>query len=221
MVLPFKMILLGDTGCGKSSLLHYWLQYARGNPDVSSYRYRHDTPTIGVEFGTAYVLSEESGDTWKFNIWDTGGQERFRCITRNYYRDCDIVVFVYDIMDARTFHNVDMWVNEVFKHYASKDDHEQPYMILIGNKTDRDPYRQVSQREGAEYAKRNGMMFFETSIKNGTSVIHAWRNMTKKVISDAEISGVSQYDMVGMHRDIVSMTTPDESCRGKKCCNVI
>lgn len=177
---PFKMVLLGNTGCGKTSLLNHWIQHARGtqNPHVF-----HDAPTIGVEFGLAYVSDNDDTENrmWKFNIWDTGGQERFRCITRNYYRGCHIVILVYDITDFGTYAAIPTWLDEIRRHYTEDT---MPLQVLIGNKTDCNDVRMVCPIMATKYAKDHNLMFFETSTRSGTSVIYAWREITKRIITD-------------------------------------
>lgn len=221
---PFKIVLLGNTGCGKTSLLHYWLRSTRGEDDPSIL---HDAPTIGVEFGLAYVSdygddkNKKDEQVWKFNIWDTGGQERFRCITRNYYRGCHIVILVYDITDYSSYAAIPMWMNDIKSFYTEKD---MPLMVLIGNKTDRNVERQVSTYEALDYARQYDMMFFETSTISGTSVVHAWRSITKQMIGDAisspRLKGYIDYISSGF---LLSLDEEDENNdeyvpRRKKCC---
>ena len=116
----FKILLLGDSGVGKSSLL---LRYTKDQfmTDMRS--------TIGVEFGLKYVKIDNL--QLKVQIWDTAGMERYKALTSAYYKGAKGVIVVYDICRKKTFEGVDKWIDD-FKSKADED----AVILLIGNKSD-------------------------------------------------------------------------------------
>ncbi|KAL0217193.1 hypothetical protein RCL1_007676 [Eukaryota sp. TZLM3-RCL] len=149
----FKLVISGDTACGKSSLLS---RYIERKFDETL------THTIGVEFGSALISLE--GKTIKLQIWDTAGQERFRSITRSYYRSAFGCLLVYDVTRRETFHHIASWLSD-----ARSLSDPNSVICLVGNKCDL-PSRSVSTEEGRKFAEDNGLLFIETSAKDNTNV---------------------------------------------------
>lgn len=161
----FKLLLIGDSGVGKSSLL---LRFA---DDTFTESY---ISTIGVDFKIRTVQLE--GKTVKLQIWDTAGQERFRTITSSYYRGAQGIIIVYDVTDKDSFNNVKQWLHEIDR-YASEDVKK----LLVGNKSDLDDKRETTYAEAEEEAKTLRMQFLETSAKNSTNVEKAFMAMAKEI----------------------------------------
>ncbi|XP_036132172.1 ras-related protein Rab-35 isoform X2 [Molossus molossus] len=149
----FKLLIIGDSGVGKSSLL---LRFA-DNTFSGSY-----ITTIGVDFKIRTV--EINGEKVKLQIWDTAGQERFRTITSTYYRGTHGVIVVYDVTSAESFVNVKRWLHEINQNC------DDVCRILVGNKND-DPERKVVETEDAyKFAGQMGIQLFETSAKENVNV---------------------------------------------------
>lgn len=163
----FKILLIGNSGVGKSSLL---LRFA---DDTFTDNFM---PTIGVDFKIRTL--EVDGKTIKLQIWDTAGQERFKTITSSYYKGAHGIIVVYDITDKESFKNIDTWMNEVEKHAS-----DNVSRILWGNKSDMDESRQVSTDEGKELADQYNIRFMETSAKESANVEEAFTLMTKEIKS--------------------------------------
>jgi Ras-related protein Rab-1A len=161
----FKLLLIGDSGVGKSCLL---LRFA---DDTYTESY---ITTIGVDFKIRTV--EVDGKTIKLQIWDTAGQERFRTITSSYYRGAHGIIVVYDVTDLESFNNVKQWLHEITK-YAN----ENVNKLLVGNKSDLINKRSVSFEQGQEFAKSMGIEFVETSAKNATNVEKAFMVMATQI----------------------------------------
>ena len=106
----FKIVTVGDTGVGKTSLL---------NAKIDRNYLSTHIPTIGVEYRT-FIEKTDSGEKVKFQIWDTSGEENFRSITKSYYRDTIASVIVFSFDNKESFNNVDYWIDEVRKHSDSK-----------------------------------------------------------------------------------------------------
>lgn len=163
----FKILLIGNSGVGKSSLL---LRFA---DDTFTDNFM---PTIGVDFKIRTL--EVDGKTIKLQIWDTAGQERFKTITSSYYKGAHGIIVVYDITDKESFKNIDTWMNEVEKHAS-----DNVSRILCGNKSDMEESRQVSTDEGKELADQYNIRFMETSAKESANVEEAFTLMTKEIKS--------------------------------------
>ncbi|CDW89914.1 rab family gtpase [Stylonychia lemnae] len=164
----FKFIVVGDSsnsfalqtnlGVGKSCLL---LQFTD-----KRFKATHDL-TIGVEFGSRTITV--NNQNIKLQIWDTAGQESFRSITRSYYRGSIGALLVYDITKRQSFENLVRWLEEMKENAYSK-----MTIIVVGNKADLENEREVSFEEGQQFAKKNNVMFFETSAKTAMNVDDAF-----------------------------------------------
>ncbi|KAM0030590.1 putative small GTP-binding protein [Helianthus debilis subsp. tardiflorus] len=161
----FKLLLIGDSGVGKSCLL---LRFA-DDSYLDSY-----ISTIGVDFKIRTV--EQDAKVIKLQIWDTAGQERFRTITSSYYRGAHGIIVVYDVTDQESFNNVKQWLSEIDR-YAS----ENVNKILVGNKCDLVANKVVSTETAKAFADEIGIPFLETSAKDATNVEQAFMAMTASI----------------------------------------
>ncbi|GFQ05474.1 RAS-related protein rabd2c, partial [Phtheirospermum japonicum] len=150
----FKLLLIGDSGVGKSCLL---LRFA-DDSYLESY-----ISTIGVDF--LMLQKIRTGKTIKLQIWDTAGQVRFRTITSSYYRGAHGIMVVYDVTNQERFNNIKQWLNEIDR-YAS----ENVNKLLVGNKCDLTAQKVVSTETAKAFADEIGIPFMETSSKNATNV---------------------------------------------------
>ena len=166
----FKYIIIGDAAVGKSNLL---LRYAHGQfkPEYQL--------TIGVEFGAKNV--EINNKVYRIQIWDTAGQENFRSITRAYYKNSVCALVVYDISSRDSFNNVSTWIDDC-KNQSPKT----IFMVLVGNKSDLSDRRQVNTEEGQELADKYGMLFYETSAKDGTNVDKIFSESANKIAQNID-----------------------------------
>ena len=117
----------------------------------------------------------------KLQIWDTAGQERFRTITSSYYRGAQGIIVVYDITDVDSFNNVKQWLSEIDR-YAS----ENVDKLLVGNKSDLEPARQVTKAMAEEFAESLQVKCIETSAKESSNVDDAFRSMAFTIMSRME-----------------------------------
>ncbi|OEH76258.1 hypothetical protein cyc_06803 [Cyclospora cayetanensis] len=161
----FKLLLIGDSGVGKSCLL---LRFA---DDTYTESY---ISTIGVDFKIRTI--DLDGKTVKLQIWDTAGQERFRTITSSYYRGAHGIVVVYDVTDRESFANVKNWMLEI-ERYAM----EGVSKLLVGNKSDLTAKKVVSYEEGKELADSCNIRFIETSAKSAQNVEEAFHIMASEI----------------------------------------
>ncbi|KAJ1479718.1 ras-related protein rab-11B [Baffinella frigidus] len=161
----FKVVLIGDSGVGKSNLLS---RFTRNEFNLES------KSTIGVEFATRSI--QVDGKTIKAQIWDTAGQERYRAITSAYYRGAVGALLVYDIAKHVTFENVDRWLKELRDHA----DHNIVIM-LVGNKSDLRHLRAVPTDDSKSYAEERNLSFIETSALDSTNVEQSFQTILTEI----------------------------------------
>eukprot|EP01103_Thecamoeba_quadrilineata_P003576 TRINITY_DN13337_c0_g1_i1.p1 TRINITY_DN13337_c0_g1~~TRINITY_DN13337_c0_g1_i1.p1 ORF type:complete len:195 (+),score=14.38 TRINITY_DN13337_c0_g1_i1:124-708(+) len=164
----FKLLMLGDSGVGKSSLL---MRFCDDTFNENS--------TLAVDQKIRTVDLE--GQTIKLGIWDTAGQERFKTITRTYYRNASGIVLVFDLTDAISFNNVKQWLQEIDR-YAPVDVER----VLLGNKSDLVNRRVVTSATAQEFADTHSLMFFETSAKSSTNVENSYNALVRQILKRAK-----------------------------------
>lgn len=162
----FKVVVIGDSGVGKSNLLS---RFTRNEFNLES------KSTIGVEFATRSVSLE--GKTIKAQIWDTAGQERYRAITSAYYRGAVGALVVYDITKVESFENVKKWLDEL-KENATAD----ITMMLVGNKIDLGTQaRVIGTEQGKTFAEQNGISFMEASALTSSNVEASFHQILSEI----------------------------------------
>mmetsp|Transcript_16081 Transcript_16081/g.22328 ORF Transcript_16081/g.22328 Transcript_16081/m.22328 type:complete len:224 (+) Transcript_16081:88-759(+) len=160
-----KLLLIGDSGVGKSCLL---LRFAEDSYTPSF------ITTIGIDFKIRTI--ELGGKKIKLQIWDTAGQERFRTITTAYYRGAMGILLVYDVTDEKTFNNIRNWIRNIEKHAT-----ENVNKILIGNKCDMVDKKVIDADRGQALANEYGIKFVETSAKNSINVEEAFVTLAQAI----------------------------------------
>lgn len=156
-----SVVLIGDSGVGKSNLLS---RFTRNEFNLDS------KSTIGVEFATRSIQVDSK--TIKAQIWDTAGQERYRAITSAYYRGAVGALLVYDISKHQTYENVTRWLKELRDHADSNI-----VIMLVGNKSDLRHLRAVPTEEAKQFASENNLSFIETSALDASNVELAFQNI--------------------------------------------
>jgi len=194
----FKLVLIGDSGVGKSCLL---LRFAD-----DTYTESHIS-TIGVDFKIRTIQLD--GKTIKLQIWDTAGQERFRTITSSYYRGAHGIIVVYDTTDSETFEHVKTWLHEIDR-YAS----ENVNKLLVGNKSDLTSKRQVETEAAKEFADSVNIPFLETSAKNATNVEDAFMTMAGEIKKRM----ASAPSMSEGNKSKITVSGKTESVKSSSCC---
>jgi Ras-related protein Rab-8A len=192
-----RLLLLGDSAVGKSSLL---LRFCE-DPFESNF-----VITIGVDYKVRTLQLD--GKLLRLQVWDTAGQERFRTITPAYYRRAMGVLVIFDITNRKSFDNVEYWLRNLEDHGDSK-----VRRVLVGNKSDLSGRRKVSTEEATGLAQRHGMPYFEVSAKDSINVEKVFQSVAKAVAEThkLEISNTRQKSSVG------SRPSGDNST-SSKCC---
>ncbi|XP_067848804.1 ras-related protein Rab-9A [Heptranchias perlo] len=184
-----KVILLGDGGVGKSSLMN---RYVTNKFDI------HLFHTIGVEFLNKDL--EVDGHYVTMQIWDTAGQERFRSLRTPFYRGSDCCLLTFSVDDHQSFQNLGNWKKE-FIYYADVKEPDNFPFVVLGNKIDVNE-RQVSTDEAQAWCKDNGNHpYFETSAKDATNVAVAFEEAVRRVLAaDDRSDSFMQTDTVNLNR---------------------
>jgi small GTP-binding protein len=170
-----KLLMLGDSMVGKTSLMSRWTEDTF-NPNLTS--------TLGVDFKMKTLMVE--GQKVQVQVWDTAGQERFRKITKAYYRNAHGIVLCYDCTNRESFENITYWMENIQTHSG-----DGVQVCVVANKVDlRDKYHQmgedldrlVERSEGEPVAVENDVNFYETSAKEKTGVNQAFTELIAKVV---------------------------------------
>ncbi|CAF1079016.1 unnamed protein product [Adineta steineri] len=202
-VQTFKILVVGDSNVGKSSLM---TRFVHG---VFHSQY---TATIGVDFQIGIV--NINGYKCRLQIWDTAGQERFRSITSSYYRGADGIIIVYDVTNKASFTQVKDQITEM-DSYCEKT----VPRILVGNKNDNDnkTNKVISTDDALEYAKESNLLFFEVSVKDNKNITELFNEMTKLVLKQRleEFEPIQNNNITTTRIDPKQTT---ENINKKKCC---
>ncbi|XP_059809897.1 ras-related protein Rab-35-like [Hypanus sabinus] len=193
----FKLLIIGDSGVGKSSLL---LRFA-DNTFSGSY-----ITTIGVDFKIRTV--DVNGEKVKLQIWDTAGQERFRTITSTYYRNTHGVIIVYDVTNPESFVNVKRWLHEISQNCDTVS------KVLVGNKNEDPSARQVEYADAKRFCDQVGIRLFETSAKENTNVEEMFNAVTFMVLKCKK----DNLARLQQQNEVVKINKPKKKPAVKKCC---
>ncbi|KAJ3348339.1 small GTP-binding protein domain [Allomyces macrogynus ATCC 38327] len=203
----FKVVLIGDSGVGKSNLLS---RFTRNEFNLES------KSTIGVEFATRSI--QVDGKTIKAQIWDTAGQERYRAITSAYYRGAVGALLVYDIAKHVTYENVNRWLKELRDHADNNI-----VIMLVGNKSDLRHLRAVPTDEAKQFAEDNGLSFIETSALDASNVELAFQRILTEIYKIVSKRALEENaaNIAPTKGDTINITpTPggDDAKAAGKCC---
>jgi Ras-related protein Rab-5C len=161
----FKLVLVGSSAVGKSSLV---LRFTRDKFN------EYQASTVGASFITKDILVDPN-TLIKFEIWDTAGQERYDSLVSIYYRSAAAVMVVYDMTDAYSFARAKMWIKELRMQW------DIDVIMLVCNKIDLVNKREVSMEDAARFASDYGALFMETSAKNNYNVTEAFKLIAEKL----------------------------------------
>eukprot|EP00897_Mesotaenium_endlicherianum_P001663 jgi/Mesen1/1524/ME001323S00377 len=201
----FKVVLIGDSGVGKSNLLS---RFTRNEFCLES------KSTIGVEFATRSI--QVDGKTIKAQIWDTAGQERYRAITSAYYRGAVGALLVYDITKHVTYENVERWLKELRDHADSNI-----VIMLVGNKSDLRHLRGVPTEDASAFAEKEGLSFIETSALESTNVENAFHKILTEIYRIVSKKALAQEEgqASGPGEGTTIIVGGDEGEKKKGCCS--
>lgn len=174
-ICQFKLVLLGESSVGKSSLV---LRFVKGQ------FHEYQESTIGAAFLTQTIHLNDVAV--KFEIWDTAGQERYHSLAPMYYRGAQAAIVVYDITNQDTFERAKNWVKELQRQATGI------VIALAGNKIDLNSMRSVQTDESQTYAYENGLLFMETSAKTSANVTEIFKAIAEKLPKNETASTTGQ-----------------------------
>jgi small GTP-binding protein len=168
----YKVLLLGDSSVGKTCFLLRYCDRTFQEAHLS---------TIGLDYRLK-TMTLENNKNIKLQIWDTAGQDRFRALTKNYYKGANGIILIYDISTTQTFENVKVWINQI-----KEEANANVIIYLVGNKIDlpKDK-RTVSEEEGQKLADEYKFLFKEASAKEGTNVNEIFQELVEKIDAEAK-----------------------------------
>ena len=205
--LIFKIVLIGDSGVGKTNILSRYINNEFSLATQS---------TVGVEFGSKII--KKNGKVIKLQIWDTAGQERYKSITSAYYKGSKGAFVVYDITRKTTYDNIDKWIGEL-KTNGSED----VLIMLVGNKSDLEEKREVITEEVEKKAQEQKLAFCETSALNGKNIEYAFENLINEILKKVEKDKINEAKQLSESKAITLETADKnqnkrDSKKKKKCC---
>ena len=195
--LYIKIILIGDSSVGKTSLL---LKY------TDNYFSETSTATIGVEFKEKIITFNNRNI--RLQIWDTSGQERFHSITQNFYRGANGILFVFDVTNKESFDNLKNWLN---------DPQVDAKKILIGNKIDLEQQRIISKEKMEQLGQKYNLNSFETSAKTGKNVETIFTEITKLIIENKSDEVLDL--LYSKEKQNLSISFDREEKKKRNCCS--
>ena len=187
----YKILLLGDSSVGKTCFLMRYTDNTFQDIHMS---------TIGLDYKLKNVQLE-NGKMVKIQVWDTAGQDRFRSITKNYYKGAHGIILIYDVTEQKSFDNVKNWMAQIKEEVS-----ERVSIVLVGNKIDDEDNRKISTEQGESMAKDYEIMFFECSAKTGQNIDEIFNNLVKKVVENFSKSSDSGQKLKNKKK------------KGKGCC---
>ena len=189
----YKVLLLGDTTVGKTCFLMKYTDKTFQDIHMA---------TIGLDYRLK-TMKLKSGKDIKLQIWDTAGQDRFRAITKNYYKGSHGIILIYDVTNLQTFENVKTWVNQIREETTTN-----VVIYIAANKIDMETERKVTKQEGESLAQELGFPFMETSAKSGININETFEDLVERI--DKVFGNIPQ--------------KPNKNklykAKGKKCCNL-
>lgn len=185
-----KVIILGDSGVGKTSLMNQYVNRKFSN------QYK---ATIGADFLTKELLVEDRLVTMQ--IWDTAGQERFQSLGVAFYRGADCCVLVFDVTAPNSFKSLDSWRDEFLIQASPRNPENFPF-VVIGNKIDLENRTVSTKRAHGWCQTKNNIPYFETSAKEATNVEQAFQTVAKDALGQE-----SQVDLYNEFPDQIKLTS--------------
>ena len=164
---PAKVVLLGESGVGKTSII---AQFTSGKFDPDC------VTSLSAQFISKTVEFQNLGKAIKFDIWDTAGQEKYRALAKIFYKDAKVIFLVYDITDAKSFNELKSYWHGVVKANGDSD----AIIAIVANKNDLYDHAQVQNEEGEEFARSIGAIFQSTSAKSDSGITNLFDNVGQK-----------------------------------------
>ena len=195
--LKFKIIVIGESRVGKTSLIKRYTKDQFGGVYLT---------TVGIDFQNKTIEIEDK--KVKLQVWDTAGQERFRNVAKNYFQSTQGFLLVFDITDKESFQKLnDFWIGQLKMNAP-----EKAKSVLVGNKSDLAGQRQVSIEDAEEFAKNNNLKYYEVSAKDGTKVVELFFYLANEIYQS------HTYEEINENKTITLKKEKSKKKDKKKCC---
>lgn len=200
--LIYKLVIIGDSGVGKTGIMNRYLHNTFNE---------HSKSTIGVEFGTKKTTIDNS--VIRAQIWDTAGQEKYKSITSAYYKGAKAAVIVYDITNKLSFSNIDKWIGDI-KANADKN----IILLICGNKCDLGDKRVIGLDEALEKSSNNNLILFETSAKTGYNIDEVFDLISASVYKEyKQMINEEKEDTISIDKNVNILNDNKDKVK-KTCC---
>ena len=196
-----QILLIGDSSVGKTSLIQ---RYANG---IFKEEY---LATVGLDYYTKQEMINNLNVLVK--LQDTAGQERFKALTPNYFRNAEGVVLAYDVTNSESFENLKFWINSIKSNLGEKNIFIP--IIIIGNKIDMEDMRDITKEDASKFAKENNYKYFETSAKTGEGVDEAIRDLVNQVLANSDKNEAAK----GERKSVKIEDNKENNQKKKGCC---
>ncbi len=196
-----KLVLLGDSGVGKSSIV---LRFAK------NIFHENNESTIGAAFHSQSIRTIDG--TVKFEIWDTAGQERYHSLAPMYYRGAQIAVVVYDVSNLGSFEKAKGWIIEL----RAKCNKDIKTIAFVGNKIDT-PNPRVNTDEAKKFATDNGLIFWQTSAKSNKNIMELFTHVAREILTKTDMNS-SIYLASSQKNDTTYFLEADDNKSWFNCC---
>ncbi len=206
--------ILGDSSVGKSSFSLF----------LTTSKFNHKSiPTIGLEFAVKYFNIKKDNNDYKFkwNIWDTAGQEYYRSLVSSYYKNGTIIFIMFDLSDEKTFDSVDYWLKQL-----SDNGNGTKFIYLIGNKSDRP--QKINNSKINDYINLNNLKYYEISVKNNINIDKMINEINNDIIDYINDNNIMKFEKknIGIKFDNqknLKIVKERDDCYtySYSCCNII
>ena len=210
--ISIKVVFLGESGVGKTSIIS---QYYSKTFDKKC------QTSVSAQFISKIIKFPKYSKNIKFDIWDTVGQEKYRSLARIFYKDANVIIFVYDITNLFSFNAIkDFWYKE-----TSQNTEKDTIFALVANKIDLYQEAEVNINEGENYADEINAVFQSTSAMNNSGIDLLFENIGKKILNpefdyknpDKEMSNINN-NLNGYKNNIKLNNSNNDEENGRKCC---
>jgi Ras-related protein Rab-1A len=202
----YKILLLGDSAVGKTCLL---LRYS---DDCFT---ENHISTIGLDYRLK-MITTENDKIIKMQIWDTAGQDRFRSITKNYYKGAHGIILMFDVTNPSSFINIKNWLMQIKENTS-----EKVKIVIVGNKIDDESQRKINIDEAKKLSDENNLEYFETSAKNNIGIVETFNYITNEIFKINNGKDLDNHDKTNKKENITIDRKNDKLSKKeklKKCC---
>ena len=199
-ILSYKIILLGDTTVGKTSLIVRYCD-SKFNENCLS--------TIGVDTKTKYVKYNDK--KIELEIWDTAGQEKFKSLAKNCYKGADGIILIYDITQKKTFHNIKNWYNDI----KDSINISKVAIIIVGNKSYL-PNVEVNKEISEKFCEQYNLQLIETSCKDNINIEETFNSLIENMI---KLDSDYKQQLKKRRSKVDESSFIDDKTNKKKCCH--